>query len=73
MPHSEGKFLGREFSNFDNTKYGTKGGNNTEDKVFLLSINEAVRYFSSNKARQTSPTLYAFNQGAEVENGACKW
>ena len=67
------KISRKKISNFDNTKYGTKGGNNTEDKVFLLSINEAVRYFSSNKARQASPTSYALYQGAEVENGACKW
>ena len=34
-------------SNHNNDKYGTKGGNNTEDNVFLLSIEEAEMYFSS--------------------------
>ena len=37
--------------NYDNPKYGTKGGNDTVDKVFLLSINEANKYFSSDSDR----------------------
>ena len=31
--------------NNDNPWYGTPGGNNTEDKLFLLSIEEVVKYF----------------------------
>lgn len=31
--------------NPDNQWYGTKGGGNTSDRVFLLSIDECVRYF----------------------------
>ena len=31
-------------ANNDNACYGTKGGNDTKDKVFLLSINEYKRY-----------------------------
>ena len=37
-------------SNPDNPKYGTAGGNNTNDQVFLLSLQEMQQYFSlSNK------------------------
>lgn len=37
--------------NNDNPYYGTPGGNNTTDKIFLLSIDEAERYFSSASSR----------------------
>ncbi|MCR5135930.1 MAG: DUF6273 domain-containing protein [Oscillospiraceae bacterium] len=37
--------------NNDNTKFGTEGGNNTQDKVFLLSISEVEQYFSSESKR----------------------
>lgn len=42
-----------------NTSYGTLAGNNTTDKVFLLSVPEVNRYFSSNEARKCAPTEYA--------------
>ncbi len=31
--------------NSDNAKYGTKGGNNTVDKIFILSLDEVNYYF----------------------------
>ncbi|MDR3277874.1 MAG: DUF6273 domain-containing protein, partial [Oscillospiraceae bacterium] len=34
-------------SNPDNAERGTYGGNKTSDKVFLLSLDEAERYFSN--------------------------
>ena len=37
--------------NKNNPKYNTAGGNDTNDKVFLLSIDEAQKYFSSNNDR----------------------
>ena len=37
--------------NDDNPEYGTDGGRDTVDKVFLLSIEEAQRYFESDTAR----------------------
>ena len=44
--------------------WGTNGGNNTQDKVFLLSYKEASTYFSSDDARMCAPTDYAIAQGA---------
>ena len=32
-------------ANKDNQWYGTKGGNDTKDKIFLLSLDEVVKYF----------------------------
>jgi len=42
--------------NTDNKKYKTKGGKDTQDKIFLLSIEEAEKFFTSDKARACVPT-----------------
>ena len=34
-------------TNDDNPEYGTEGGNTTEDKVFILDLNEAEKYFEN--------------------------
>ena len=44
----QGSILTTDVINNDNAEYGTKGGNNTKDKLFLLSIDEVNKYFSSN-------------------------
>jgi hypothetical protein len=46
--------------NEDNDEYGAEGGNDTEDRIFLLSVEEATRYFSINSERKTTGTRYAF-------------
>lgn len=63
-------------TNVDNSKsqcysgWNTSGGNNTEDKVFLLSYAEANKYFgvthdtTSNTKSRVAPTAYAIAQGA---------
>ncbi|MBQ3848001.1 MAG: serine/threonine protein kinase, partial [Clostridia bacterium] len=47
-----------------NPSYSTSPGNNTTDKVFLLSITEASKYFKSDEARKCALTDYAIAQGA---------
>ena len=58
-----------------NPEYNTNPGNATTDKVFLLSITEAEKYFSSDNARQCKPIKYAVANGAYVNsnNGNCWW
>ena len=56
-----------------NPAYNTSPGNNTTDKVFLLSITEANKYFSSDSARQCQGTAYCYAQGADAGNGLCWW
>jgi len=67
-------------TNVDNSKkqcysgYSTDGGNNTQDKVFLLSYAEANKYFgvknwqnngaTDNVKSRVAPTVYAIAQGA---------
>ena len=58
----------------ENPQYNTSTGNDTNDKVFLLSIAEADRYFSSNDSRILQVTAYCFFQGAfKADNGNCLW
>ena len=52
---------------------GTRGGNETKDRVFCLSIDEAEQYFISKYDRQCKPTAYARNQGVYVFNDCCFW
>ena len=47
-----------------NPSYSTNAGNDTQDQVFLLSITEVEKYFSSNNDRMCVPTAYAIAQGA---------
>ncbi len=56
--------------NPDNPKWGTDGGNDTTDKVFLLSIDEATRYFSNDEARKAKATAFA---SAKVDAGYGWW
>ena len=61
-----------------NPSYSTNPGNATEDQIFLLSITEAKKYFSSDSARECQPTAYAKAQGARRSSsstyaGNCRW
>lgn len=57
-----------------NPDYSTNPGNATQDQVFLLSITEANKYFSSDSARHCKPTDYAVANGArESYSGNCWW
>ena len=59
-----------------NSEYDTTGGNNTEDRVFLLSYKEAFEdYFSSDEERVCMPTDYAVQNGAYIndDTGVCWW
>lgn len=53
----------------DNVEKGIDGGNDTEDKIFLLSASEVEKYFSeSESSRQSTTTAYARRQGASYKN-----
>lgn len=50
-------------SNAANVNYKTSGGNNTLDRVFLLSENQIKRYLKKNENRIAEATAYAKNKG----------
>lgn len=58
-----------------NPEYDTDPGNETNDKVFLLSIIEAEKYFATDDSRQCEPTAYAVSNGGyrSSDTGNCRW
>lgn len=64
-----------EIINDDNPKYGTRGGNNTQDRVFCLSLAEAERYFRNDSERMCWPSVLIKDKKyvAGEENGHCCW
>lgn len=78
-------FINAAFSDFERSIIptvtllaDTNPGKETQDQVFLLSITEANKYFSSSEARQCKPTDYAVAtaiSNIDVTNifGNCEW
>ena len=61
-------------SNPGNPAFGTPGGNNTFDNVFLLSMDELKTYFPSEGSRKASPTNVARSHGAYgTADVNCAW
>ena len=57
-----------------NRRYMTDSGFNTQGRVFLPSIDDALKFFESNEARACFPTAYAVARGARTGgNGTCYW
>jgi len=52
--------------NSDNPKYGTPGGNDTQDKLFLLSFGEAKKYLKNQDAYKAKGTAFAKKNGLKV-------
>lgn len=76
-PEEQEKILTTNVTADANPDYDTDAGNDTEDKVFLLSIEEANRYFKYDSERQCIPTEYAKANGAytyEIDGASnCFW
>ena len=63
-----------------NPEYNTNPGNDTKDKIFLLSIPEVNKYFTDDEERKCALTEYAKAQGAYTKDvckiddkAACCW
>ena len=61
--------------NPDNQKYGTEGGGDTRDRIFLLSLDEAEWYLMYDAERMLKPTPYAVKRGTWVYEKlrSCWW
>ena len=68
-----GKIIESRIDNKDNAEYKTRGGGVSNDKLFLLSIDEANNYFKSDKDRIADPTPYANSQLGWKCNPTCVW
>ena len=62
----KGRIALTKVKNADNPEYGTEGGEDTEDHVFLLSLEEAERYFEDDEDRRAFPTEYAIARNVWV-------
>lgn len=56
-----------------NPDWDTNPGNDTQDKIFLLSIPEVDKYFTSGNSSACNATNYATENGAKTDGGFCKW
>lgn len=63
-----------DLDNGDDLGYGTPVGENTQDKVFLLSGAELEEYLPTDGQRTARPTAYAISHGAYTNgSGDCAW
>ena len=71
----KGRIALTEVENKDHPQYGTEGGEDTEDRIFLLSLEEADRYFEDDEDRWAFPTEYAVAKGIWVweKTGTVWW
>lgn len=70
------KIVSTKIANDENPFYGTDGGNDTTDRVFLLSTDEIDQYFPTVEERYVYPTAYAFSQGVwtyDETSGTSYW
>jgi len=79
----QGQIAEKRIPNPDNLWYGTKGGSDTHDRIFLLSLEEADRYFGDSgdylNRRREKHSGHGFSNGhdsdrvANRESAACGW
>ena len=64
-----------DLTNPDNEGCGTSGGADTQDRVFLLSIDEVGQYLPTDEERVCLPTAQAVANGVWTngDTGACDW
>ena len=68
------RILMTKVENKENPNFKTPGGNDTKDKIFLLSLDEVNKYLSTGIERQVAPTPYAVKQGVSKRwNSNCWW
>jgi len=58
------KILTTSLRNNPNPQHGTSSGNDTYDKIFLLSTDEVKKYFKADNETRCQVTLFAKNNGA---------
>ena len=55
------------------TKFQTRGGSPTTDRVFCLSIEELQKYFRCMPERKTTATAHALEEGVSEFGGGAHW
>lgn len=70
-----GAFTGEEeeYIEYTSIHFEQPGANDTIDRIFLLSVAEANRYFSDNASRCCAPTASALAEDCYTSDGFCWW
>lgn len=76
-PEEQDKILITYVSADENPRFDVYQGASTQDKIFILSINEAEKYFNSPKERLCEPTDYVLAKRPYISNvdgvNSCHW
>ena len=72
-PEEQKAILTASVKNEGNLFWEVDGGRDTRDKVFLLSISEAEKFFSDSEDRMAQNTAYALARGAFEKEGHGNW
>lgn len=64
--HEQAYITDTQLSNDDNERFDTKAGEDTIDKVFLLSLDDIEKYYTTNESRQAKGTKFAISEGLWV-------
>jgi len=73
-PKEQELILENANKNPDNELYHTKGGNDTRDRVFALSLDEVKRYLPDAESRKTTPTPYTLSKNLWThKDKTCYW
>ena len=67
------KLVSSKLKNPDSKKWNTSGGNDTEDKVFLLSVDEIEEVFPKKESRISELTAYAKLQTSPKRDSVSYW
>ncbi|MBP5274495.1 MAG: hypothetical protein ILO36_06130 [Abditibacteriota bacterium] len=72
-PDEQRRIIPSQNENKPNFHYRTGADGPTEDRVFLLSYDEALKYFADDGVRRAFPTPYAAENGAWRGIDGCSW
>lgn len=56
-----------------NTHVSSSAGNDTQEKIYVLSLDEAKTYFETNEDRICYPTAFALAGGAHINDNGGSW
>lgn len=73
LSDDKSRIVDTEVMNTNNPDYHTSSGNNTKDKVFLLSIDEATKYFKDEDSLYAAPSAYAKSKNVYSYHGQATW
>ncbi|MBR5659036.1 MAG: hypothetical protein IKX10_06520 [Lachnospiraceae bacterium] len=73
LPEEKDMILATTIQAEVNPNYNIPMGNDTTDRVFLLSTDEAKGYFYDDEARMCQGTRYCYAQGALESEDGCSW